>query len=253
MKKKNSVLILPLIIIGVSLMLTNRCKKDDNNSLSDLTNGRTTAVFNPSKTYGSLTDQEGNVYRTIKIGTQTWMAENLRTTKYRNGEAIPEITDNWDWTDCTTGAYCNYNNTRNNDTIATYGRLYNWYAVNDNRKIAPAGWHIPSDEDWTTLINFLDTTGLGWVAGGKLKETDTIHWNSPNTGATNESGFTALPGGDRSDLIFFGIGYDGEWWSSTEYGTGPAYWFIDWFDNNVFPSVTGKYYDGFSVRCVMDN
>jgi uncharacterized protein (TIGR02145 family) len=139
----------------------------------------------------TVKDFEGNVYKTITIGTQTWMADNLRTTKYRNGDAIPEVTDSSAWINLITGAYCNYNNTRNNDTIVSYGRFYNLYAVTDNRNICPTGWHVSTDAEWTTLTDYL---GGASVAGDKLKEKGTTHWESPNAGATNEIGFTALPG-----------------------------------------------------------
>ena len=150
---------------------------------------------------GTVTDIDGNTYQTVKIGDQWWMAENLKVTCYRNGDAIPNITDGTTWASLSTGAYCEYNNDINN--VATYGRLYNWYAVTDSRNIAPAGWHVPSDAEWKQLEMYLgmsqseaDATGWrGTDEGGKLKEVGTMHWNSPNTGATNESGFTALPGG----------------------------------------------------------
>jgi uncharacterized protein (TIGR02145 family) len=192
MKKiiKISVLVLFVILVIIA------CKKEKSDNP---TNGKTTAVFNPGLTYGTMTDQDGNEYKTIVIGTQTWMAENLRTTKYRDGTAIPNITDKTAWEALTTGAYCNYNNTTSADTIATYGRLYNWYAATDSRNIAPAGWHVPTDAEWETLIYYL---GGFRVAGGKMKETGTTHWISPNTGATNESGFTALPSGLRLGYIY---------------------------------------------------
>jgi len=141
---------------------------------------------------GSVTDIDGNVYQTVKIGNQWWMMENLKVTSYRNGEAIPNVTDTTEWYNLTTGAYCYYDNDAYNTTI--YGRLYNWYSINDSRSIAPTGWHVPTDEEWTTVINYL---GGESVAGGKLKENGTTHWTSPNNGATNESGFSALPGGYR--------------------------------------------------------
>src|SRR5664280_1230387 len=114
------------------------------------TNGLTTAIFNNTKTYGTMTDQDGNEYKTITIGTQTWMAENLRTTKYRDGTVIPNISYGA-WDTHFTGAYCTYNNTNDAVSIATHGRLYNWNAVTDSRNIAPAGWHVPTDAEWTTL------------------------------------------------------------------------------------------------------
>ena len=168
-------------------------------------------IFNPSLTYGTVTDIDGNVYKTITIGTQTWMADNLKTTKYRNGDPIPNVTGTSNWATLATGAYCWYND----DTTykANFGALYNWFAVAGSRNIAPSGWHVPTDADWTTLITYL---GGVTVAGDKMRETGTLHWLSPNTYATNSSGFTALPGGMRGyDGIFEEFGRYGYWWSST--------------------------------------
>ncbi|MDO9549310.1 MAG: FISUMP domain-containing protein, partial [Candidatus Marinimicrobia bacterium] len=197
---------------------------------------------------GTVTDIDGNIYKTIKIGTQIWMAENLKVTHYRNGDAIPNVTDDTQWGDLTTEAYCNYDNDANNAT--TYGRLYNWYAVSDSRNIAPTGWHVPSDAEWQTLVDYL---GGDAVAGGKMKEAGTMHWNSPNTGATNESGFSALPGGYRSIIGQYNyVGYVGFWLSATEYSSSSA-----WYRHlSYYYSDVGRYgnykQDGFSVRCVRD-
>ena len=240
------------VIIALLAMIFSACEKDDDNApaSNNPLNGKTTAVFNPTVTYGTMTDQDGNVYKTVTIGTQTWMAENLRTAKYSDGTAIPLITNHTAWSNLTTGAYCNYNNTSNTDTIATYGRLYNWYAVNTG-KLAPKGWHVPTDAEWTTLTTYL---GGKSVAGGKLKETGTTHWVSFNTGTTNETGFTALPGGGRFLYgSFFSIGKTGHWWSATEYVATYAW---DRYMHNNF-SYVDSYGDydkevGFSVRCVRD-
>ncbi len=206
-----------IMALFLSLMISS-CNKDDNEPDNPF-NGKTTAVFNPDLNYGTMTDQDGNEYKTITIGTQTWMAENLRTTKYRDGSEIPNVTDNTKWVELATGAYCNYNNTTSSDTIATYGRLYNWYAVTDSRNIAPEGWHLPTETEWRILIDYLG--GFG-VAGGKMKETGATHWDTPNTGATNESGFTALPSGNRSDWRTTPIGRFVNMSRSTYYwGTTP--------------------------------
>ena len=204
--------------------------------------------FTTIATTGTVTDIDGNTYQTVKIGEQWWMAENLKVTHYRNGDAIPNVTNDTTWSDLTTSAYCNYNNNSSNAT--TYGRFYNWYAVNDSRNIAPTGWHVPSDAEWQTLVDY-----LGGDAGGKMKETGTTHWNSPNTGATNESGFTALPGGCRFSIggSFYDMGYYAFFWASTEYGTYYAWSRVLFYYSS---SVYRKYYygkrDGFSVRCVRD-
>jgi len=195
-----------------------------------------------------VTDFDGNIYHTVTIGTQVWMVENLKTTHYRNGEPIPIITAGFSW-NTRTGVYCNYNNDANNSSI--YGRLYNWYAIKDNRNIAPTGWHVSTDAEWTTMTAYLG--GLG-EAGSKLKETGTTHWLTPNTGATNETGFTALAGGCRNSSGVFGdIGKIGYWWSYTT--EGPV--FLDWYhylrnDYSSLSSYNCALEVGLSVRCVKD-
>ena len=166
---------------------------------------------------------------------------------------IAGVADGTAWSALTTGAYCNYNNTTNTDTINTYGRLYNWYTLNDSRNMAPTGWHIPSDTEWTTLTTYL---GGESVAGGKLKENCTTFWNSPNIGATNESGFTGLPGGYRiyySYGSFSNLGYFGRFWSATEYFSSYA-WSRYLNYNNAEVSRYGDDVktSGFSVRCLKD-
>jgi uncharacterized protein (TIGR02145 family) len=201
------------------------------------------------KAAGTVTDIDGNVYPTLQIGTQTWMVQNLKVKHYRNGDPIPNVTDTTAWGALTSGACCWYNNDSTNG--ATYGAMYNWYAAADSRNPAPAGWHVPSDEDWTTLMNYLGNVN---VAGGKMKETGTAHWSSPNTGATNSSGFTALPGGYRytDNGSFRQMTMDADWWSTTEVDTTYA-----WFRNIYYNAASsGRYYykkqNGFSIRCVMD-
>jgi uncharacterized protein (TIGR02145 family) len=196
---------------GEDNTIANTTKVITVNKSGNITNGLSTAEFNNALTYGTMTDQDGNVYKTITIGTQTWMAENLRTTKYRDGTAIHNVTDNTAWVALTTGAYCTYNNTTDTVVIATYGRLYNWYAATDAHNIAPTGWHLPTDAEWTTLTTYL---GGESVAGGKMKETGTSHWITPNAGATNESGFTTLPSGGRFS-IFSNVGFNSYFWSNT--------------------------------------
>jgi uncharacterized protein (TIGR02145 family) len=139
---------------------------------------------------GIPVDIDGNEYHTVIIGGQEWMVENLRVTPYRNGDPIPNVSDTTSWRALTTGAYCSYDN--DPSCSAMYGNLYNWYAVNDFRQIAPEGWHVPTYEEWIVLETHL---GGDTIAGGKLKESGTEHWRAPNVGGTNESGFSALPGG----------------------------------------------------------
>jgi uncharacterized protein (TIGR02145 family) len=203
----------------------------------------------------TVTDIDGNIYHTVAIGSQTWMVENLKTTKYNDGTSIPNVTDSTAWKALSTPGVCTYNNTSNADTINTYGRLYNWYTVNTG-KLCPAGWHVPTDAEWTTLTDYL---GGESVAGGKLKEIGTTHWQSPNTGATNETGFTALPGGYRFDfnVSFDRIGIYGYWWSSTEVVPNADivvsawYRFMYYYISNVFRGNYGKS-NGSSVRCLRD-
>lgn len=206
-------------------------------------------LFNPNLTYGTMTDQDGNTYKTIKIGTQTWMAENLQTTKYRNGDPIPNVTDNDAWINLTTGAYCNYDNDAAIGKV--YGHLYNWYAATDSRNIAPTGWHVPTDEEWTILTDYL---GGEFAAGYKLTENGTGYWATPVSGTTNESGFTALPAGWRSYIgTYFTIGYSGAWWSVTEYSTSHARGRSMYSGLNISRSFYGDgKFLGFSVRCLKD-
>ena len=190
----------------------------------------------------------GVTYNTVQIGSQCWLKENLKTTHYNDGTSIPNVTDNAIWETTTSGAYCCYDNNPSN--CNTYGALYNWYAVNTD-KLCPNGWHVPSDAEWTTLVNYL---GGASVAGGALKEAGTSHWSSPNTSATNSSGFSALPGGyrDDSDGSFDNLGINGYWWSSTEYD-GSLAWdrSLNYYNAYVSRYDDDKWY-GFSVRCLRD-
>jgi uncharacterized protein (TIGR02145 family) len=207
------------------------------------------AAKNPTGPNGAntVTDIDGNVYHSVTIGTQTWMAENLKTTRLRDGTAIPLVNDSTDWSNLTTPGYCWYNDSAIYGN--TYGALYNWFAVNTG-KLAPIGWHVPKDTEWTVLTTYL---GGDKAAGGPLKDTGTTYWLSPNGGATNSSGFSALPGGCRRyDGSFGTMGNNGYWWSATAYNAtyswnygityGNAFMFRGYFD----------YRCGFTVRCVRD-
>ncbi len=197
-------------------------------------------------TFIECKDGNNNYYPIVKIGTQTWMAENLKTTKYTDNANITLVTDAAEWSNLTAQGYCWYNN--NEATYkATYGALYNWYVV-INVKLCPTGWHVPTDANWTSLTTFLVS-----VAGGKLKETGTAHWNSSNTGATNETGFTSLPGGYRyTDGSFNYIGKYGYWWAATEVSTANAYRrSMSYTNSNVNSTNDSKKY-GFSIRCIKD-
>lgn len=196
----------------------------------------------PSSTY----------YPGISICCQTWMAKNLDVATYRNGDAVPKVTNAAEWAALTTGAYCYYNND-SATYAAVYGKMYNWYAVNDPRGLAPEGWHIPSDFEWTTLGDCLGGNG---VAGGHLKEPGTIHWSSPNTGATNITNFTAVPGGYRDDEngSFNGLGAYVTFWSSLEYTPVPAGAWARTLSSGIDDLgviALDKNY-GYYVRCVKD-
>lgn len=199
-----------------------------------------------SGTTETVTDIDGNVYNTVTIGTQVWMVENLKTTRYRDGTEIPNVIAATSWNGQTTGAYCWYNNDASYKN--TYGALYNWYAVNTG-KLAPAGWHVPTDAEWTTLTTYL---GSESIAGGKLKETGTSHWVTPNTGATNSTGFSAQPGGWRynHDGSFCCMGYHANLWSSTaEDATNGNYRGLYYEGDYVNRTYYNKQ-SAFSVRCI---
>ena len=201
---------------------------------------------------GMVTDIDGNQYLTVTIGTQTWMRENLRTTRYRNGDPIPEVLLNSDWAALASGAWSWYAHDPEKDM--PYGKLYNWYAVNDGRGLCPTGWHEPTDAEWTILTTYLGGEG---VAGGRMKTTGTIeagtgYWSDPNTSATNESGFTGLPGGNRNfNGPFFSLGLFGNWWSSTESGANAWYRYLFYLNDDVYRFNFDKRL-GFSVRCLRD-
>jgi uncharacterized protein (TIGR02145 family) len=261
MKTNKIILIRPLIVAGLLIALTGSCKKEDDPI---------------PYTEGTVTDIEGNVYKTIQIEipddgskgvkavqskTQTWMAENLKTTRYSNGDlietSIPATRDiynesmpKYQW------AY------EGNESYADiYGRLYTWFAATDSRNICPTGWHVPSHQDWINLVLFVGGIHNGYesdrVAGGKLKETGTAHWLSPNTGATNSIGFSALPGGVRWDegSSFNDLYIAGKWWTSTE---DPDRWktyawcWGAWYTSAGSNPSTSEASMGYSIRCIKD-
>ena len=204
-----------------------------------------------------VTDIDGNSYNTVIIGTQEWQKENLNVSKYADGTVIPEVTDPTAWANLTTGAWCYYNNDPANGAV--YGKLYNWYAVagihdtdpiTPYKTLAPSGYHIPTDEEWTTLTTYLGGESL---AGGTMKSTGSTLWTSPNTGATNSSGFTGLPGGYRYNNVYpsNNVGYNGFWWSSLEGSTTIALHRSLAYSNSGFGSSTNPKVHGFSVRCIV--
>jgi len=199
---------------------------------------------------GTVTDIDGNVYETIQIGDQEWMAENLKVTHYRDGTAITNVPGAVAWGALTTAAYCIYNNNASNE-VDTYGVLYNGYATADSRNIAPEGWHVPTDAEWQVLADYL---GGDAVAGGKMKEAGYTHWLDPNTGATNESGYTALPGGYRwhDGSNYLGMGSAGYFWSATESNSNDAWYrILNYTSSEIFRYSFSKKF-GFVIRCLRD-
>jgi len=259
MKKNNLFYILSIYLLCSFLTSCKEKNEPINNAI----------VFNPNLTYGTVIDNNGIVYKTITIGTQTWMAENLKTTRYRNGDSILNVKSNAKWDTLTIGAQCTYNNTLNKDTIFKFGRLYNWYAVNDCRNIAPAGWHIPTDAEWQTLRNYLSIASYNTPSGDSTDHivkslaatTDWIYNSSPgsigyNLITNNNSGFTAIPSGCRAyygpfmsigiGTYYFGIGTNSQYSKVYYIGlTNP----IDYIGNWGYGGIEG---DGFSVRCIKD-
>lgn len=256
MKKKNRSIIFPFIIIEMVLIMTSGCKKDNT---ADNSKDKTTI------TYGSMSDQNGNTYKTLTLGTQTWMAEDLRTTKFNDGTAIPNVTSTNLWDSLTTAAFCTYNNTNNSDSISTYGRLYNWYAVNSG-KLCPSGWHVPNDQEWKTLENYLISNKFAYDSLttdnmiGKSIASTTGWLHSLNYAAigndeslNNRSGLTCVPAGARlGGANFHDINVVNYLWSSSETN---ALWancrYLAYDINSLGTSINYKSC-GFSVRCVKD-
>ena len=204
-------------------------------------------LFNNSISYGSVTDIEGNVYKTVQIGSQTWLAENLRTTKFNDGTPIPYVIDKGTWMTLGSPAFCWYNNLDKNKYPS--GGLYNWFAVNTS-KLCPSGWHVPSDEEWTTFTEYLGGLKIG---GAKIKEAGFTHWEEPNVGASNSSGFSAIPAGQRRAIggIFTGLGLYDSWWSSTEYNFEKS-WYrsVATINTDVWRSSGTLKQNGTSIRCI---
>ncbi len=250
-----------LILVAISFVA---CKKTTTSSPTNTTNPVTCGdnpninfkcIGTPIGKFGdSITDVDGNVYKTVTIGTQIWMAENLKTTKYNDGTIIPNVTDSTFWSKLTSGAWCYNRNDATNNCL--YGKLYNWYAVskatNGNKNVCPTGWHVPSKIEWDTLINYL---GGDSIAGGKMKEIGLTNWKSKNNGATNISLFCGLPGdcrGGFNEHTF--VGFSGNWWSSTnDTSIGGCAWnlSLENFQEKTDLDSSGKGF-GLSVRCLKD-
>lgn len=240
----NFFLSIPLILVIFSCSKENETQKSNINYTSI---GTSVGIFQ-----NSLTDIDYNVYKTVKIGTQTWMVENLKTTKYNDGTIISKITDKNKWSNIDSGAWTYYNdNVSNNDK---YGKLYNWFAIKNNtvgnKNICPVGWHVPNEIEWSILIEHL---GGESVTGGKMKEVGFTSWQNPNSEATNSSLFTGLPGGIRNSNGYFDdIGSNGYWWSSNQANTKNA-WFrkLYSYDDAIGRDDLNKNC-GLSIRCIKD-
>lgn len=242
---KNNYSIFPLIL-GIFLFFASGCKKED------------------ESTNLTITDVDGNIYKTVTIGNQVWMAENLKTTHYNDGIAIPKITDNDEWVTSTSGAYCWYNNDETTYK-KTYGALYNWYTV-ENEKICPSGWHVPTDAEWTELEEYLIANGYnydGTVSGNKIGKSlaSKTNWNNSSEIGTigndqqsnNLTGFTVLPSGYRNNL-FSGLGTASGFWSATEYDNSSAYVRGLFYNLIYIEHFHGdNKYEGLSVRCIKNN
>jgi uncharacterized protein (TIGR02145 family) len=243
-------------VLGISLLFVGlSCNKS--NPISNNNNS------------GSITDVDGNVYQTVKIGNQEWMAENLRVTKYNDGSAITKITDKTAWSSCSntnSPAYCYYSNTTNTDSIKKFGVIYNWNVVNTD-KLAPAGWHVPDTTDWNILENYLIANGYNWdntTIGNKIAKSlaAKTDWNtSSNDGAigndltiNNRSGFSALPGGYRDGVgDFYCLDSESIWWSTTVYGaSAPYYRDLSYGGDGFYWFTKASKSCGFSVRLVRD-
>jgi uncharacterized protein (TIGR02145 family) len=217
------------LVAGSFLILLQGCRKSDNSS-------------------PPVTDMDGNTYKTVRIGDQTWMAENLKTATFSDGTDIPVVSDVSGWSVLNTPGLCWYNNDA--DSIKNiFGALYNFYAVGSG-KLCPPGWHVPSGDDWQKLRDFL---GDALTGGGRLKEEGTSHWKAPNTGADNTTGFTALPAGIRYfEGSFNSLSFFTSFWSSTEYDSNKSWYFSLYYsDAFALMNKTSKK-DGFSVRCLED-
>ena len=241
------------------------CKKEatNSNSTTNTTNG-VSCGDNPNINFNSIgtpigkfsdciKDVDGNTYKTVTIGTQTWMAENLKTSKYTDGTLIPNVKDNNQWLDLTSGAWAYYNNDSVNNV--KYGKLYNWYAVskttNGNKNVCPTGWHVPTDAEWTVLTDYLGGESL---AGGKMKEVGITSWDSPNTGTSNVSLFSSIPSGYRSlsgNGAFFKLGKNSSWWS-IDFEQIDWAWAKSVTDNNDCYRDDRSKKSALSIRCLKD-
>lgn len=230
------------IAIGMALLLIAIMCAGEDRTANNGPSGR-------EEKEGAVTDIDGNGYHTVTIGTQVWMVENLKVTRYRDGTAIPCVLNEDEWSTLVTGAYC-LPERESSAYKDTYGLLYNFHAVSDSCGLCPEGWHVPTATEWRTLIDYLGGTD---VAGGKMKETSSGLWKVSVRGATNESGFSGLPAGGRGRLGSVGeVGNYATWWSSTSYDSIYAWHWGLHPDKNSIRSNPGHTSSGFSVRCIKD-
>lgn len=254
--RKRVLWFLVAVLVVAAVFLGTGCGGSNGSENIDNTQSNKTSTANTITRANTVTKNEVATApeepTQVKIGSQTWMAKNLDVGTFANGDAIPEAKTAAEWMaagDAQKPAWGYYDNDPANGK--TYGRLYNWYAVSDPRGLCPQGWHVPTDAEWTTLESY-----LGGAAGGKLKETGTFHWQSPNTGATNSSGFSALPGGFwHGNGVFYSLGSDASFWSATSGSSGIA-WnrSLDYISSDIdgYDAIWDNKEYGFSVRCVAD-
>jgi len=223
------------------------CNKDKNDTLEE-------TLLNKDLHYGEVSDLDGNIYATIKIGNQNWMAENLRTSHYANGDLIPNVPESNEWINLTSGAWVHYEN--NPELNALHGKLYNWHAIQNAKGICPKGWHVPSNEEWNTLLNYL---GGKEIAGGKLKSkllnAWAFHFNGQSTESepNNESGFSSVASGSRSVDGMFGLmSFRATYWSSNEYSASDAYTREIFWNGDAAGSFNEYKKNGYSCRCVQN-
>lgn len=234
--------IVGFMILGLAIGASN-CGKEKENPPATL--------LNQKLSYGTIEDIDRNEYATIRIGDQTWMAENLKTSRYSNGDTIPNVTERWKWHGLTTGAWCYFLNDSTFNTL--YGKLYNWEVAADPRNVCPKGWHVPSDTDWDQLIHFL---GGPDEAGRKMKTQLKGHWYDDDRLASNESGFSSLPSGGRGlDAGFNLLTYRASYWSTIESNVSEEWamgYTLFWNGDGIGGDNTENKYYGYCIRCLKD-
>ena len=248
-------ILIAFVLVVVSILFYTSCSKDEETITPPPNQTTNNNDINITFDTGAGVTFDGYTYSSIVLGNgQEWLAENLRTTIYCNGDPIPNVTDGTQWSNLTTGAWAHTNNDSQYEN--PYGKIYNWYAAADVRNICPCGWRLPTDSDWQFLFEYLDPAGSPIfgsinIAGGKMKSTGTQYWLSPNTDATNESGFSGLPGGIRLNYGAFSNNLEsGSWWSAREYNNNTSYYWYLRFNNGSANISNNSKNMGYSVRCI---